>query len=107
MSGNFSQTSNRITLVDGHILSAHCRKANGEWNESKIDLNDFIGNEDGSFEWNGVNFSQTARDTSLLLGDEAKIVADLQSRDQHLKKSTLNLDERITNVDGRLVFGEF
>lgn len=61
----------------------------------------------GSFEWNGVNFSETAEDTSLNIGDDARIVADLKSRDQQLMKATLNLDERITNVDGRLVFGEF
>lgn len=52
---SFSASANNIWLEDGHILVADVADESGNWNQSRIDLNDFIGNEDGWFMWDGVS----------------------------------------------------
>ncbi|KAG8413082.1 hypothetical protein J3459_015809 [Metarhizium acridum] len=54
---SFYESSKNIWLEDGHILHADCQDDDGNWNESTIDLNEFIGNSDGWFEWDGVSKS--------------------------------------------------
>lgn len=54
---SFYESSRNIWLEDGHILHAECAYGDDEWNESTIDLNDFVGNSDGWFVWNGVSKS--------------------------------------------------
>ncbi|KAI0595188.1 hypothetical protein F4775DRAFT_570490 [Biscogniauxia sp. FL1348] len=57
---SFFTTSENIRLEDNHILRARLRKVNGDWVDSEINLNDFIGNNDGHFAWDGKsNYSQT------------------------------------------------
>lgn len=50
---SFTQSANNIGLVDGHILQADVRDAQGNWVNSQIDLDQFIGNADGWFMWDG------------------------------------------------------
>ncbi|KAG0304351.1 hypothetical protein BGZ98_005631 [Dissophora globulifera] len=45
--GDFTKTSKNISLHRGHILRARCQTKDGEWQDSSIDLNDFIGNNNG------------------------------------------------------------
>ncbi|KAG0314916.1 hypothetical protein BGZ99_007773 [Dissophora globulifera] len=45
--GDFTKTSKDISLDHGHILRAQCQAKDGEWEDSSIDLNDFIGNNNG------------------------------------------------------------
>lgn len=52
---SFSASANNIWLEDGHILVADVADESGNWNQSRIDLNNFIGNEDGWFMWDGVS----------------------------------------------------
>lgn len=47
MAGNFFQTAQNIRLEDRHILRASLQRVDGEWQDAEIDLNQFIGNEDG------------------------------------------------------------
>lgn len=54
---SFYESSRNIWLEDGHILHAECAYGDDEWQESTIDLNDFVGNSDGWFVWNGVSKS--------------------------------------------------
>lgn len=44
----FYHSSSDIRLIDNHILVAHCKTRDGELNESSVDLNEFIGNNDGT-----------------------------------------------------------
>jgi hypothetical protein len=39
--------------LDNHTLKARLRDGNGEWRDAEINLNDFLGNEDGHFFWGG------------------------------------------------------
>ena len=64
----------------------------------------------GSFEWGGQNFSESAEDISFSLegDDEVPILrAGLRNVDGELVHSDLNLSERIGNNDGSFTFGEF
>lgn len=51
--GNFHESSNNIWLEDGHILHAECGNGEGDYVESTLDLDYYIGNDDGSFSWGG------------------------------------------------------
>jgi hypothetical protein len=46
---SFHYSAQDIRVDDGHILRARLQQADGEWNDSEIDLNDFIGNDNGEF----------------------------------------------------------
>jgi hypothetical protein len=50
---NFHESSSDIQLEDGHILVAQCNDADGEPQESRLDLDYYIGNNDGAFYWGG------------------------------------------------------
>ncbi|KAL7793760.1 hypothetical protein V8C37DRAFT_76305 [Trichoderma ceciliae] len=57
---SFEASATDIQLEDGHILRATVGDGGGGWVESRIDLNEFIGNEDGWFVWDGMSkFPQT------------------------------------------------
>lgn len=43
----FHHSAEDIRIDDGHILRARLQTADGEWNDSEIDLNNHIGNVDG------------------------------------------------------------
>lgn len=52
---NFHYTAEipSIRIENGNVLHARIFKADGEHVESQINLNDFIGNQDGHFAWGG------------------------------------------------------
>ncbi|KAI8599206.1 CVNH domain-containing protein [Dissophora ornata] len=103
---DFSISSRGIQLVDGHILTALCRTEDGEWVESRLDLNTFIGNDDGYFQWDGENFSHSAKNIKLCSdeGQCTSIEAYLTTRDGEVKSTSIRLDERVGNDNGRLVY---
>ena len=43
----FYYTAEDIRIDDGHVLKARLQKADGEWEDAEIDLNDYIGNDNG------------------------------------------------------------
>lgn len=51
---SFSASAESYHLHDGHILKAVVRNRDGEPCESEIDLDQFIGNQDGWFMWDGA-----------------------------------------------------
>jgi hypothetical protein len=51
---SFFESCKDVQLVDGHILQALAQDMDGEWRESEIDLNQWIGNNDGWFMWDGA-----------------------------------------------------
>ncbi len=50
---SFHSSSSNIRVDDGHILRASVRNNNGEQVDSELDLNNYLGNNNGRFEWGG------------------------------------------------------
>ena len=48
---SFHYSAEDIRIEDGHILKARLQRADGEWNDSEIDLNNHIGNDNGESQW--------------------------------------------------------
>ncbi|KAK4128849.1 Cyanovirin-N [Parathielavia appendiculata] len=106
---SFHASAQDIRVDDGHILRARLTNLNGEEVDAELDLNDYIGNNDGSFEWGGVNFSESAEDITFSLegGDSVPVLrAGLRNADGELVYRDINLAERIHNNDGSFYFGE-
>ncbi|KAI1649248.1 Cyanovirin-N [Daldinia loculata] len=104
---NFYASSQDIRVDDGHILRARLRAEDGGEIDSEVDLNQFIGNDNGRFEWGGVNFSETARDVSFSIegGDSVPVLrAELQNLDGEWVGADINLGERISNDNGQFRF---
>ncbi|KAI0113417.1 Cyanovirin-N [Daldinia grandis] len=104
---NFYASSQDIRVDDGHILRARLRTEDGGEIDSEVDLNQFIGNDNGRFEWGGVNFSETARDVSFSIegGDSVPVLrAELQNLDGEWVGADINLGERISNDNGHFQF---
>ncbi|KAL7918395.1 Cyanovirin-N [Trichoderma austrokoningii] len=99
---SFQASSREFFLEDGHILFAVVADREGNWIDSRIDLNEFIGNEDGWFMWDGVNFSESANDIRL---EGTLLTAELPMRDGgYRERQGIELSDRISNQDGQLVF---
>lgn len=50
---NFHHSAQNISLEDGHILHAELSNGDGDYVESTLDLDYYIGNHDGAFAWGG------------------------------------------------------
>lgn len=100
---SFTISSHKIAISPDSILSAQCRRCNGEWQESSIRLNDFLGNEDGSFLLGDRDFSKTAKDIKVEQSNDSSVLhANLRKRDWSWQEATIDLDTFITNKDGEL-----
>lgn len=96
-------------LEDGHILKAVLHDAEGEEQEAELDLNAYIGNNDGSFEWGGENFHDSAADVELHTeGEDDEQIPVLRARLGNIEgeeiDADINLAERIGNDNGTLIF---
>ena len=105
--GDFSQSCADIKL-DGSSLSAECRKINGAYENTTINLDDYIGNLDGTLSWGDHLFSRTCKDIylgQLLSNREYVINASCEKRDGYTYEATeINLDDHIANIDGALKY---
>lgn len=99
---SFSLTSSTISLSGG-ILEASCLATDGSRKSSSLDLDQYIGNNNGSFDLTSKNFSRSAHDCVY---DKGTIKGSLRSFDDTLTTASLCLDMYVTNVDGRLVFSK-
>ncbi|RPA80435.1 Cyanovirin-N [Ascobolus immersus RN42] len=100
---SFHASCEAFQLVDGHILKARCKNTRGEWKNSEIDLAHFVGNSDGWFIWDGKDFHKSARALNLEGGHY--LTADLPKRDGgYRERQGIELNDRISNQDGRLVY---
>ncbi|KAK7422749.1 hypothetical protein QQZ08_009373 [Neonectria magnoliae] len=105
---NFHLSAQDISLEDGHILHAQVANEDGEYIDSQLDLNYYIGNDNGSFQWGGENFADSAQDISFELeGDDNVPIlrATLGNLDGDGVACDLNLSERIGNDNGVLIYG--
>ncbi|KAI8279518.1 Cyanovirin-N-like protein [Colletotrichum sp. SAR11_240] len=106
---SFHVSAENIRLDDGHILRAALRTVDGELNETEIDLNNCLGNNDGDFEWNGNGFANSAQDIRFSIegGDSVPILrARLFKESGEPNDADCNLSERIGNENGNFVFSE-
>ncbi|KAI1498296.1 Cyanovirin-N [Biscogniauxia marginata] len=100
---SFFTTSENIRLEDKHYLRARLQTVDGQWVDSEINLNEFIGNNNGHFAWDGKNFSQTAEDVRVSIegtGPVCVLRARLRTEDGQYRDSDLNLSERLGNNNG-------
>ncbi|KAJ6007453.1 hypothetical protein N7540_011429 [Penicillium herquei] len=104
---SFHQSSVSFELEDDHILKATLRTDDEEEQESVLDLNGIIGNDNGHFCWGGVNFQDSASSIELNTEGEEDIPvlrATLISMEGEEIEADINLAERISNDNGNLVF---
>jgi len=97
--GNFSITCKDHRLEISH-LHAECKKADGQWHKTRVDLNVCLTNNNGEIHWkeNG-NYHSSSR--CLLKGHHLHCESKkMDGKEQHNEK---NLDEQIKNEDGFLV----
>ncbi|KAL0933835.1 cyanovirin-n family protein [Colletotrichum truncatum] len=103
---SFHGSAQDIRVDDGHILKANLANVDGEWQEAEVNLNDFLGNNNGSFEWGGSGFADSAEDIHFSLeGDNVPILrARLFNVDGEAVDADVNLAERIGNDNGNFSF---
>lgn len=122
---SFHESANNIELEDGHILKASLRDEEGDDRDVEMDLNDFIGNDNGMkqsshpcwayraniflsgrFCWGGENFKESATNVELSIeGSGIPVLrANLFNVDGEEIEADINLAERISNENGELVF---
>ncbi|KAJ5563023.1 Cyanovirin-N [Penicillium sp. DV-2018c] len=104
---SFHSSAVSIELEDGHILKAVLHNDDGDEQESTLDLNDHIGNDNGHFQWEGGNFQASAEDITFdREGDDGIPVlrAILHDVEGEGHPADINLSERIGNSNGTLVF---
>ena len=102
---SFSLTSRNIRLEGASILVADCLTASGEYVESRLVLDDWLGVKDG---YGGdfdafpqePGFSQQVHELRL---DHTKLSAALPNRYGSYTHSKIDMDKYIGNRDGRLV----
>ncbi|KAF1967091.1 Cyanovirin-N [Bimuria novae-zelandiae CBS 107.79] len=109
MTFHYTAEEGSIHVEGNHILKARLQRPDGEYQDAEIDLNNHIGNENGSFFWDGENFSDSAEDVHFTIEGEGEVPvlrATLHNADGEGVQCDLNLAERISNNDGSFVFSE-
>ncbi|TDZ34327.1 Cyanovirin-N-like protein [Colletotrichum trifolii] len=104
---SFHASAQEIRVDDGHILRAQLANGDGEWNDVEVNLNDFLGNDNGSFQWGGQGFSNSAEDIHFTLeGDDNVPIlrARLFNLEGEAVDADVNLSERVGNDNGNFVF---
>lgn len=106
--GQFSQTCYDIN-ISGSTLSATCEKADGYTpKDTSIDLDQYIGNLDGTLSWGDEKFSLTCENiglAQLLSSRQLVLSAKCEKRDGiTYDQSDIELDDHIANIDGTLKY---
>ena len=99
---SFIHTSTNVR-IEGPFLMADCEDASGRPVPSPpLNLDEFIGNDDGNFEWDGVNFTQSGQNIHL---ERDVLFADLVKKNGDLHQNQhLDIGRRIQNLDGTLTY---
>ncbi|KAI8723141.1 CVNH domain-containing protein [Fusarium sp. LHS14.1] len=66
---NFHLGTKNVRLQNGHYLIASI-SVDGNWEDATLDLDLYIGNNNGTLSWGGSNFSQRA--TEIRIGKDAR-----------------------------------
>ncbi|KAI9931479.1 hypothetical protein ASPWEDRAFT_37718 [Aspergillus wentii DTO 134E9] len=106
---SFHLTAEDIEIRDNHILVARLQNEEGEFVDADIDLDEHIGNDEGSFVWDGGSFSESAEDVEFAIegdGEVPVLRGKLSNSEGEMSDSDLNLSERIINVNGEFIYQE-
>ncbi len=98
---SFSLTSKNIAIASNGVLSAECKELSGDYNGSTIDLNDYLGNVNGVFQWGSEAFSATANSLTV---SGSTLSGQLKKLDNSWVNASVNLDEHIKNDNGVLKY---
>ncbi|GJC88971.1 cyanovirin-N [Colletotrichum liriopes] len=104
---SFHASAENIRVDDGHILRADLHNGDGDAVGAELDLNDVLGNDNGSFQWDGSGFANSAEDIHFSLeGDDNVPIlrARLFNVEGEAIDADVNLSERIGNNDGNFTF---
>ena len=99
---SFSLSSQNTCLKDGHTLHSTCKRKDGSWKDSSINLNNYITNDNGRLLFGGINFSLSCTNISILSGHI--LVCQARAVDGSWHENSLDLNLRIGNNDGNLCF---
>ncbi|KAJ4379162.1 hypothetical protein N0V86_005205 [Didymella sp. IMI 355093] len=106
---SFHYSAQDIRVDDGHILRARLQRADGEWEDSEIDLNQHVGNDNGHFYWDGENFSGSAENIHFTIEGDGSVPvlrASLCDQEGNYQERDLNLSERVSNNNGQFNYSE-
>ncbi|QSZ35385.1 hypothetical protein DSL72_008255 [Monilinia vaccinii-corymbosi] len=104
---SFHLSAENIRIDDNHILRARLRNEQGDWQDSELDLNNYLGNQNGMIHWDGQNFSHSAENVTFSIeggGQVPVLRAFLRSVDGEEFSRDVNLAERIRNDNGRFIY---
>ena len=98
----FTLSSNNVAL-SGSTLSARCGKGDGQWVTSTIDLNNYLGNQNGTFDMQSVNwFASAIHEKTSLEG--SLLCTVLYDSTGNKNETCLNLNLCVANIFGTLTF---
>ncbi|KAI4151312.1 MAG: hypothetical protein LQ340_003581 [Diploschistes diacapsis] len=101
---SFHRSSSAFEVI-GSQLFADCRNTSGIYCPSSLDLDLHLGNKNGAFDWNGKNFSKSARDVHFISNGSSFILhATLRNRNGAWREAKTDLSDRLANHNGKLVY---
>jgi hypothetical protein len=102
--GDFTLSCRNITITNGASLEAFCKTINGQEVQTGINLNHHIANINGQLVWaTQGNFIATSRNCVIRGNRRVSILAcKTLTINGFETNSSLNLDERIININGWL-----
>lgn len=99
----FSQSAQDFRL-EGSCLIANVFCEDGSLVESVLDLNEYLGNNEGFFDFEGTGVFDSCDQTSWRLDGTTLISLLYLSDGSFGEEQFLNLDEFVSNQNGNLVF---
>ncbi|KAH7402192.1 hypothetical protein DE146DRAFT_457811 [Phaeosphaeria sp. MPI-PUGE-AT-0046c] len=97
---SFSWSSRDIS-IHGPILTAVCCTSAGDWQQSELNLDRCLSNNDGQFRWQKTHFSVTAKNVHL---QGSVLHALLMDRSGKYQSASVDLDDHIENDEGHLKY---
>lgn len=98
---NFVASCSNIRVTGSGVLTASCRMANGTPHATALDLNPFVGNNNGSLVAGGSNFVASCSG----IGGGSVMVADCRMRNGTPNFTALDLNPFVNNSNGVLQWG--
>jgi len=98
---NFTQTCTGIAITGSGIMTASCKKANGQWNATALDLNSGVGNNNGTLVRGDSDFKATCRN----IGGNSVLRASCKRRNGTYNSTALDMNPYINNSNRSFTWG--
>jgi hypothetical protein len=98
---NFTATCTGIHITGSGIMTASCKKRNGQWNTSALDLNTHVGNNNGTLVAGDSDFKASCRN----IGGTNVLRASCRRRNGTYNSTALDMNPYINNSNGSLTWG--